>query len=179
MRVTEFPTTLPMEYSEEQGTVYGALAYHLSADSMFMLSIRNMPVGNSLNARIFYANEYELDSIAVTAYILSKELHMAERWEGYKYGLGFVQISKEDRRKLEGLVNSNSNLEHISGRQDGVAWISSLTKTSLPFLPNSDLPKESTTQCKSYQNGKCLRTGAFCDLCQLISSGNDYDRPFI
>jgi len=157
---------LPLEYWEIESSIHGALIDNFSADGLLMLSARDMAIGTKLNVRIFYANEYELDGIEVVANIASKGLHVAEDWKGYKYGLEFVRISEEDRLKLSGLFNSDSTLEHISGRQDLIPGESSLTKTTLPLLIDSDSPGESNAKCKFYQHGKCLKTRAFCDLCQ-------------
>lgn len=165
MRFTESLATLPVEYWESEACIYGALADKLSADGLLMLSGRDMPIGINLNVRIFYADEYELDSVKVVANIASKGLHITEDLKGYKYGLEFVEISEEDRRKLKDLLNSHSKLEQIPGREDRVPGESSLMKDGLPLLPNSDLPGESTAKCKFYQNGKCLKTHTFCDLC--------------
>jgi hypothetical protein len=57
-------------------------------------------------------------------------------------------------------------LKQTSRREDIAFGAPSLEKVSLPPLPNPDLPTESTGKCKFYENGKCLKTRAFCDLCQ-------------
>lgn len=164
-RLTEPLGTLPVEHWEIDA-ISGALANNLNADSLLMFSCREMAVGTRLNVRIFYANEYELDSITVVTNIVSKGLHIAEDWKGYKYKLEFVQISEEDRLKLKDLLNNHSKLEHIPAVQDRIADDSYLREAVLPPLPDSDLTALPASHCKSYKNGKCLKTYAFCDLCQ-------------
>src|SRR4030043_921442 len=165
MRLTEALTMLPGEYWETESTIYGALVDNVSADGLLILSIRGIPVGSELNVRIFYANEYELDGIKAVANIVQKEPHIAEGWKGYKYGLEVVQISEEDRQKLNHLLNGDLKCEEISGREDIALGKPSIEKDSSPPLPDSDLTTGLTATCESYENGKCLKTSGFCDLC--------------
>ena len=166
MRFTESLTSLPAEYRETEGPIYGALVDNVSADGMHIYTGRDIPAGSKLNLGLFYANEYELNRVKVVANIVSKGLHIAEDWKGYRYELGCVQMSEEDRRKLNDLLNNHSKLEQMSGREDRVPGESSLMKDSLPLLPNLDLPTGSNAKCTFYENGKCVKTLAFCDLCQ-------------
>ena len=157
MRVTEFQTTLPAEYWQTEGAIYGALVDKVSPSGLLILSIRDMPVGTRLNVRILYANEYELDSITVATGIVSKDHNISKDWKGYKYELEFVQISEQDQLKLKVLLNDHSIPEHIPRVQDRIADDSSLRKAVLPPLPDSDLTALPTVNCKSYENGKALK----------------------
>ena len=139
MRLTESLTTLPVDYCETGGTIYGALVDNLSADGLLILSIRDLPIGCGLNVLIFYANEYELDSIKAVADVVQKQRHIAQDWKGYKYGLEVVQISEEDRRKLKNLLNGDLKLEDISGREEIALEKPPIDKDSSPPLPDSDL----------------------------------------
>jgi PilZ domain len=166
VRFTESLTTLPVEYWEREGTIYGALVDNVSADGLLILSVNDIPIGSRLNVRILYANEYELDGIKAVANIVRKDLHIAKDLKGYKYALEFVQMSEEDRRKLTNILNSDLKCEEISGREDITLGNPSLEKaSSSPPFPDLDLTTESTGNCKFYKNGKCLNTHAFCDLC--------------
>ncbi len=167
VRFTESLTTLPAEYWEPEGAIYGALVDNVSADGLLILSVNDIPIGSKLNVRIFYANEYELDGIKAVANIVRKDLHIAKDLKGYKYALEFVQMSEEDRRKLTNILNSDLKLEEISGREDIALGNPSLEKaSSSPPFPDLDLTTESTAKCRYYENGRCLKTRAFCDLCQ-------------
>jgi hypothetical protein len=46
-----------------------------------------------------------LDIFKVFGRIVRKQAHSEPDWKGYKYGLEFVQISTEDRRKLDLLID--------------------------------------------------------------------------
>jgi hypothetical protein len=159
-------TMLPVEYRETTSSIYGALIDPLSTDGAWMLSVRDMAIGGKLDARIFYANEYELDGILVVANIVSKNLHIAEDWKGYKYGLTFVHISEEDCQKLKTLLNNNSKLEKTS-RSEDVAYEDPFFRKAGPPAPGKSDPRwESKAECNFYEKGKCLKTHAFCDLCR-------------
>ena len=166
-RLTEpLGQTLAAEHWEIDASIYGALADNLSNHGLLMLSIRDMPVGTRLYVRIFYANEYELDWITVEASIVSKDRHITEDWKGHKYQLQFVQISVENRLKLIDLLNDHSKLEHIPGVQDKVADGSCSREAVLAPLSDSDSTVLEPAHCKSYKDGKCLKTHAFCDICR-------------
>ena len=166
VRVTESLTTLPAEYWETESFIYGALVDNASGDNLTLLSTRDIPTDNQLNVRIFFANEYELDSVKVVANIVSKSPYIAEDWKGHKYRLGFERISEEDGKKLKNLLDSQSKLEKASVMEDVGLGDPPLEKASLAPFPNSDLPTGSNAKCKFYDNGKCLKTHAFCDICQ-------------
>jgi hypothetical protein len=160
-------TTLPVEYWDTEGAIYGALVDNVSADGLLILSVNDIPIGSKLNVLIFYANEYELDGIKAVGNIVRKDLHIAKDLKRYKYALKFVHMSEEDRRKLTNILNSDLKCEEIPGRENIALGNPPLEKaSSSPPFPDLDLTTESTRNCKFYKNGKCLKTGAFCDLCQ-------------
>jgi hypothetical protein len=164
-RSTESLDMLPAEYWESDPFSYGALVDSLSVNHLLMQTARDMPVGSKLNVRIFYANECELEEVKVAANITAKRLQTAEVGKGYQYGLTVFHISEEDRQKIKSLLKGDLNSEHISG-EEGVAPANpSFERASLSPLPSSELSTASTAKCKFYENGKCLRTHAFCDLC--------------
>ena len=124
-------------------------------------------MGAKLNARSFYANEHELDGVKVVANIASKNLHIEEDWQGYKYrlDLDLVQISEEDRLKLECLVSTHPRMEALRESSDIISRHPSIEKASLPPLPHFNLATQSPAERKFYDKGKCLKKRAFCDLC--------------
>ncbi len=168
-RLTDPLTTLPAEYWEADGPVYGALVDNVSVDGLLFFSIRDIPVGSKLNVRMFYANEYELDDIKAVSCVVRKNAHIAENWKGYRYALEFTHVSEPDVRKLMNLLNNNLELEKMSGMGSAALGNLSVDKTkSSPPLVDLDAPEESTSKCKFYKTGKCLKTNAFCDLCKNL-----------
>ena len=165
MRVKEFQTTLPAEYWETEGAIYGALVEKVSPDGLLILSVRDMPVGTRLNVRIFYAHEYELEGITVVAKIVWKSVYTEENWRGYKYGLDCVQLSEQKLPRLNNL-GGRSGFGVIPEGKDIVPGEPMFGKECCPPLPDSEVTDPKPGQCGQYKDGKCLKTHTFCDLCQ-------------
>jgi hypothetical protein len=55
-----------------------------------------------------------LTNFEVIAEIIRKDLHWEEDWEGFEYGLRFVQILDEDRQKLQHLLSGRYQVEDYS-----------------------------------------------------------------
>jgi hypothetical protein len=164
--LTEFSTMLPLEYVEIGGSVRGAMVDAVSADGPVILSIREIPTDTPLNVRIFYASDFEFDSLKAVATLVAKGPHAAGDWKGHKYGLEGLHITQEDPRKVENPVNNRSKVGKTSGMRDAPRGIPHIEMATHPPFPNSDLPKGLNGECKYYQDGKCRKTGGFCDLCQ-------------
>jgi hypothetical protein len=73
-----------------------------------------MTIGTELKIAVMFPKEYELANFQVLAKIVRKEPLWEEDWEGYEYGLKFVQIMEEDLRKLRQIVCGQFALENIS-----------------------------------------------------------------
>ena len=100
------PIRLPFEYWKTDDGCHAGLVGNLSETGALIYSIGNMPIGTQLNIRIFFIKGYELDGFQAMARIVWKEDCFQENWKGYQYGLEFISISQEDRRKLVNLLNS-------------------------------------------------------------------------
>jgi hypothetical protein len=50
----------------------------------------------------------------VLAEIIWKDLYWEEDWEGYRYGLKFIKIFEDDRRKLKLILSGQFELSEIS-----------------------------------------------------------------
>ena len=100
------PISLPLEYWETDDACHGGLVENLSEMGMLIYSIRNIPIGAQLSIRVFFIKGYELDGFQARGRIVWKGDCFQENWKGYQYGLEFISISQEDRRKLVSLLNS-------------------------------------------------------------------------
>ena len=100
--------TLILEYWDTYGSRHGGLAGNVSGTGLLIYSIQDMTIGSQLNLKVFFSNGYELDSFNVIAKAIWKELHCEKGWQGYKYGLEFIQISQEDQRKLLVVLDKRS-----------------------------------------------------------------------
>jgi hypothetical protein len=95
---------LPLEFQDlgDDG-LHGAMVVNAGEGGFLIESTRNMPVGTKLSITLLYPKGYELANFKAVAKIVRKERHSRENsegnpvWEGYQYGLEFIQILYGDR----------------------------------------------------------------------------------
>jgi hypothetical protein len=109
---------LPLEYEEkEDSSLRGAMVVNAGEGGFLIESTRDMPVGTELSITLLFSREFELADFKAVTKIVRKEPHSKENsngnrvWEGYLYGLEFVQILNEDRWKLNWLLGGQSEFE--------------------------------------------------------------------
>jgi hypothetical protein len=73
-----------------------------------------MPIGTELKIAVLFPKRYELANFEVLAKIIRKDPIWEEDWEGYEYGLKFIQILEVDRRKLRQILSGQFSLEKVS-----------------------------------------------------------------
>jgi hypothetical protein len=106
---------LPLEYRIINAPFsHGGIVANGSEDGLLIYSVKDMPVGTKLDIGVMFPKEYELSNFEVIAEIIRKDLHWEEDWEGYEYGIKFLQIFEEDRHKLKQLLDGQFQLEPIS-----------------------------------------------------------------
>jgi hypothetical protein len=93
---------------------HGGLVVNASEVGLLINSIKNIPIGSKLNIAVLFPKGFELTNFEVLAEIIWKDLHWEEDWEGYHYGLKFIRILDEDRRKLKQLLNGQFQLGEVS-----------------------------------------------------------------
>jgi len=103
---------LPLEYKVMNAPyVHGGIVVNASELGLLVNSIKNIAIGSKLNIAVLFPKGYELTNLEVLAEIIWKDLHWEEDWEGYQYGLKFIQILEEDRQKLKQLLSGQFQLE--------------------------------------------------------------------
>jgi hypothetical protein len=114
----KFPRSLmdlPLEYRIINAPFsHGGIVANGSEDGLLIYSVKDMPLGTKLDIGVMFPKEYELSNFEVIAEIIRKDLHWEEDWEGYEYGIKFLQIFEEDRHKLKQLLDGQFQLEPIS-----------------------------------------------------------------
>jgi len=84
----------------------GAPLVNASEGGFLIETVRDIPVGTELSITVLFPEGFELANFKVTAKIVWKgpywkgDWKRNQYWEGYQYGLEFIQISDEDRWKL-------------------------------------------------------------------------------
>jgi hypothetical protein len=106
---------LPLEYRVMNAFyAHGGLVVNASEVGLLINSIKNIPIGSKLNIAVLFPKGFELTNFEVLAEIIWKDLHWEENWEGYRYGLRFIKILEDDRRKLKHLLNGQFQLDEVS-----------------------------------------------------------------
>ena len=115
-----FIVDLPLEYRDTDGScLRGGIVVDVSEGGLLIETVRDIPLGTELNIAVLFPKRFELANFKVVAKIVRKEPYWKEDWrgnqywEGYRYGLEFIQILEEDRWKLNILLGGGSNSEQM------------------------------------------------------------------
>jgi len=104
-RAPRLAVDLPLEYRVlDLPYAHGGIVVNASETGFLVNSVKNIPVGTKLTIAVWFPKEYELTSFELAAEVVWKDYHLEEDWEGYQYGLKFVNILKEDLQKLTQLL---------------------------------------------------------------------------
>ena len=97
---------LPLEYQIVNAPyAHGGLVVNASEAGLLINSVKDIPMGTQLKIAVLFPQGFELTDFEVFAEIIRKDLHWEEDWEGYQYGLKFIRILEEDRKKLKQLLS--------------------------------------------------------------------------
>src|SRR4030067_3722426 len=105
---------LPIEYRVMDASyAHGGLVVNASESGLLVQSVKSIPIGAKLNIAVLFPKGFELTHFEVLAEIIWKDLHWEEDWEGYQYGLKFIQIMEKDHFKLKQLLSGKYRLEAV------------------------------------------------------------------
>lgn len=97
----------PLEYRvSDAPDAYGGIVVDGSEIGLRIHSVKEIPVGTRLNIMVIFPNEFQMTNFEVESEIVWKDSCLKDDWEGYQYGLKFIQIREEDLRKLKELLSS-------------------------------------------------------------------------
>ena len=106
---------LPLEYRVMNAPyAQGGIVVIASEVGLLINSVKSIPVGTKLNIVVLFPEGFELTNFEVLAEIVWKDVYLEEDWQGYRYGLNFIQILEEDRLKLKQLLDGRFQSEEIS-----------------------------------------------------------------
>jgi len=116
-----FVIDLPAEYRDTgDSRLRGAIVVNASEGGFLIETVSDIPLGTELSITVLYPKGFQLVDLKVVAKIVWKEPNWKEdwkvgrKWKEYQYGLKFVQVSEEDRWKLNLLLGGGSEPEKIS-----------------------------------------------------------------
>ncbi len=105
---------LPLDYqSQDLSKPHGALVLNLSEAGLQFFSLQDLPIGAVLKITVLFPKEFKLANFKVSAEIVWKSEFNDIDFSGYRYGLRFIEVLKEDQWKLQELLHSYLSLENI------------------------------------------------------------------
>jgi hypothetical protein len=111
---------LPLEYQEKDDScLRGGIVVNAGEGGFLIESTSDIPVSTELSITVLFSKGFELANFKAVAKIVRKEPYSKENskgnqyWEGYLYGLEFIQILEEDRSKLNWLLGGRFEFEEI------------------------------------------------------------------
>jgi hypothetical protein len=99
---TSIDLPLEYQYTGDSG-LRGAMVVNASEGGFLIESTRDIPVGTKLSITLLFPKGFELANFKAVTKIVRKEPYRKEDsegnqyWEGYQYGIEFIQILEEDR----------------------------------------------------------------------------------
>jgi len=156
---TDPKTALPAEYWESGGSIHGALVSNVSGDGVLVKSVRDIPFGSDVHLRVFYANEYELDGIELVAKMAWRRASIEKDWEGFLYGLEFVEISSKDHEELIKLLKRQLPSEAMP--EEGIIVCKNPSSEKAGFSSSPSVPSPSN---RKVDNGTDSRKSLLCNL---------------
>ncbi len=104
----EYPRVLinlPIDFRMTGGPNAGqGMAINASETGLLFQTFSDMPIGKRMNIKVSFPKDTEFENLRAEAEIIWKDVYFWDDWEGYQYGLKFVQISNEDYSKLNQLL---------------------------------------------------------------------------
>lgn len=97
---------LPIEYRlNDRPLPHGGIVVNGSTKGFLVYSIKDIPIGTRLKITVLFPKGFELTNFEVLTEVVRKDQFSEKDWEGYQYGLKFVQIGEEDFQKLVQLLS--------------------------------------------------------------------------
>lgn len=97
----------PVDFNvpDESNVSYG-LALNASEAGLLIQTFKNMPVGTKMKIKVLSGKGAESSNFRALAAIIWKDTYLWDDWEGYQYGLEFIQILDKNHLKTN-LVPNN------------------------------------------------------------------------
>ncbi len=103
--MVSFPVNVRLNQNERP---YPGLSIDASESGLLVRTLKDMPLGTTLNIELLFPKESHLSHFKAAAKIVWKDICNWEDLEGYQYGLKLIQISDEDDSILRKLLANPS-----------------------------------------------------------------------
>jgi len=105
---------LPLEYRVMNAQyAHGGIVVNGSEAGLLIQSIKNLPIGTKMRIAVLFPKGFELTCFEVMGEIIWKDSHWEEDWQGFQYGLSFLQLLEEDRRKLRQVLTGRVHAKEV------------------------------------------------------------------
>jgi hypothetical protein len=102
---------LPLDIQIIGPEVYVGVAFNASETGLFIQTLKEMAVGTKLRIALSLPEGAGRQKIDAIAEVVWKDVGLWEDWEGFQYGLKFIQISDEDYQELKQILKKLINVE--------------------------------------------------------------------
>lgn len=104
--------SLPLHIElNENGGAYPGLTLDASETGLLIQTLKEMPVGIRIDIEVLFPKKVMWSNFKAEAEIIWKDICNWDDWEGYQYGLKFIEISKEDYSKLKQILSAPTRLK--------------------------------------------------------------------
>ena len=106
--------TLPLHLKlNKKEAGYPGLTLDASESGLLIQTFKEMPVGIKIDIEVLFHKKLKWSNFKAEAEIIWKDISYWDDWEGYQYGLRFIQISNEDHSKLKEILCNPVHLKEI------------------------------------------------------------------
>jgi PilZ domain len=103
---------LPIHFQiNGNGGIYPGMTVDASECGLLIQTLNEMPVGVHLDIEVLFPKEFEFANFKAATEIIWRGVGYWEDWEGYQYGLRFIEIPKGDYLKLDRILSNPSSLK--------------------------------------------------------------------
>ena len=104
------PINLPLNFRMIHNPNVGpGFVLNASEAGVLIQTFKDMPIGTRIDIEVLFPKGVAFADFRAVAAIVWKDTYLWEDWEGYQYGLKFIQILDEDHIKLKLFLNNQSN----------------------------------------------------------------------
>lgn len=104
--------SLPVQFHlDGKEGIYSGVTLDLSESGLLIQTFEDMLVSTRLKINVLFPRGFELSNFRGVTEIIWKEIYYWDDWEGYQYGLKFIEILDKDHLLLKRLLSDPSFLK--------------------------------------------------------------------
>jgi len=104
-----FSVDLPIEYYRiDSSTGHSGKALNINEGGLLLYFPEQMDIGQYIRLKLFFSLGSELNTIEVLAEVVWMDIRLDKGWGDYRCGVNFIDVSPEDKIKLNTFLRSLS-----------------------------------------------------------------------